>query len=544
MNSPRAAIYTRVSTTGQEESGSSLGTQETACREFAEHAGYVVSGAHVFAETFSGIELWDRPKLTLMRNAIRAREIDRVVCYAIDRLSRDPVHLGVILSEAEHAGVPVEFVSEPMDDSPEGQLIRFVRGYAAKVEHMKIRERSVRGKKARAQSGKIWGSGHELYGYRRDKDRGVREIYDQEAAIVRELFEAASRGDSLRALVKSLNARNVPSPGAGKMTFADGREPRWGWGVVRRILRNPEYKGEAVAWKTQSKTNTNLLRPRPENEWIPLPEGTTPAIVSSDVWDAVQARLSANTGDETRNARSPYLLRGHVYCSVCGSRLYSSPERGKRMYRCSSRDGKAGACGAGRVPAEPLEQRVWEAVSNILTDPSLISQEIDRRRAEGPDQQLTADLEAAEKSLLRISRQQEKLLRKFRESEDDSFPWDLVQREIAAAEGEKRQLQDSIHALQRRIADQEAAVHHLESIANYVGAVKSNLSDLSFDSKRLTLKALDIEVRAAGSDPAKWTLLGSIPIDAGELSRSYLCVSQNTCAVSFSLPMAADRGEF
>ncbi len=73
--------------------------------------------------------------LRALREAIRRREIEVVIAYAIDRLSRDPVHLGVILSEAEHAGVAVEFVTEPLDDSPEGQLIRFVRGYAAKIEH-------------------------------------------------------------------------------------------------------------------------------------------------------------------------------------------------------------------------------------------------------------------------------------------------------------------------------------------------------------------------------------------------------------------------
>src|ERR671917_2565382 len=104
-----------------------------------------------------------------MREAIRAREVDAVVAFAIDRLSRDPVHLGVVLSEAEHAGVPVEFVTEPLDTSPEGQLIRFVRGYAAKVEHMKIRERAMRGKRARVDAGKVPSQGVELYGYRRDK---------------------------------------------------------------------------------------------------------------------------------------------------------------------------------------------------------------------------------------------------------------------------------------------------------------------------------------------------------------------------------------
>src|SRR5690606_14981380 len=110
---------------------------------------------------------------------------------------------------------------------------------------------------ARALSGKIHGSGHELYGYRRDKERGVRTLFEPEARIVREIFEGAARGDSLRALARTLNDRGVPSPAADKVTFADGRTPRWGKGVLVRILRNPEYKGEAIAWKFQHKSATN-----------------------------------------------------------------------------------------------------------------------------------------------------------------------------------------------------------------------------------------------------------------------------------------------
>ena len=104
---PRAAIYVRVSTDKQEEDGTSLDTQEARCRQYAAEHGFAVDEAHVYRETFTGTELWDRPQLTTLRRAIRERAVDAVVCYAIDRLSRDPVHLGVILSEADHAGVPV-----------------------------------------------------------------------------------------------------------------------------------------------------------------------------------------------------------------------------------------------------------------------------------------------------------------------------------------------------------------------------------------------------------------------------------------------------
>jgi site-specific DNA recombinase len=121
----------------------------------------------------------------------------------------------VILSEAEHHGVVVEFVSEPLDHSPEGQLIRFVRGYAARIEVEKIRERALRGKRARMQNGKIHNFGAELYGYRRNKDYGVREVYEPEARIVRALFHWYTEEKlSVRSIVKRLNEQEVPPPSA------------------------------------------------------------------------------------------------------------------------------------------------------------------------------------------------------------------------------------------------------------------------------------------------------------------------------------------
>src|SRR5688572_7295320 len=99
----RAAIYVRVSTSAQEEDGTSLDTQEQRCRAYALAYGYAIDEQHVYRETFSGIELWQRPKLTTLRDVVRRRDVDVVIAYAIDRLSRDPVHMGVIISEAEHA---------------------------------------------------------------------------------------------------------------------------------------------------------------------------------------------------------------------------------------------------------------------------------------------------------------------------------------------------------------------------------------------------------------------------------------------------------
>src|SRR5262245_28114134 len=97
-----AGIYVRVSTPGQEEAGTSLDTQEERCRDFAAGHGYTVDETAIFREVFTGANLWDRPQLSALRAAMRQRRVSHVVCYAIDRLSRDPVHLGVVLSEADH----------------------------------------------------------------------------------------------------------------------------------------------------------------------------------------------------------------------------------------------------------------------------------------------------------------------------------------------------------------------------------------------------------------------------------------------------------
>ena len=102
---PRAALYLRVSSRLQEDEGTSLQSQEERCRAFAAERGFTVAPEHVYTEVHTGVELWERPILTAMRQAARANEFDIVIAYSIDRLSRDPVHLGVILSEADHAGV-------------------------------------------------------------------------------------------------------------------------------------------------------------------------------------------------------------------------------------------------------------------------------------------------------------------------------------------------------------------------------------------------------------------------------------------------------
>ena len=158
-----AAVYCRVSTDSQEREGTSLQTQLEACLKYCANKNYEV--VHRYSETFSGLSL-ERPELDKLRELVRNEAIEVIVCYSLDRLSRDPGHGVIITQELEKYGVKLETVTEDVDNSELGKLISYIRGYASKVEAQKIRERTMRGKLARAKEGRIpSGSGSTIYGY-------------------------------------------------------------------------------------------------------------------------------------------------------------------------------------------------------------------------------------------------------------------------------------------------------------------------------------------------------------------------------------------
>src|SRR5918998_991779 len=94
----RAAIYVRVSSTGQEDNYS-LPTQEAGCRAWCDRHGFEV--AAVYKDVWTGAEVFERPGLGRCRADMRDGAFAVLVVYALDQLSRDQNHLGLVLSEAD-----------------------------------------------------------------------------------------------------------------------------------------------------------------------------------------------------------------------------------------------------------------------------------------------------------------------------------------------------------------------------------------------------------------------------------------------------------
>jgi len=496
----RAAIYCRVST-DEQANNASLPTQETSCRAWcAEHGHTVVA---VYADTASGT-VWERLELQRLLADAQRGVFDLVVCHALDRLSRDPEHVTAVRVLLGIAGVALACVTERVPEDDTGTLVAFVRGWAAKREWTQIRERTMRAKRALLERGVFLAASAPLYGYRHEEGRRV--ICEVEADVVRRIYHWYVLDRlSLREIARRLNGEGVPAPAISRRQYRDGHTPHWGKSTVRRILTDPAYMGEtwALRWEARPGRNPRLRDP---GEWLRLPDGVTPAIVERSLWLAAQERLRQNHGERARNEQRPYLLRGLIRCAVCGRRMYADVDRGRRIYRCSSREFPSGACGAGRVPAERIERWIWDQVSALLSDLRLIEAELERRRHTPRDDKLERQRASIERELARIAAQQERLVRRYARAEDDDDAlWELVRRQVAELEAERERLRHLLTEVEQALAERQRQEIELVSLAEYARRVRINLQQMDESERRQALEVLRVRVTASGSDPRGWS---------------------------------------
>ncbi len=468
----KAAIYCRVSTQDQQDQGTSLDSQLEACLTKAKELGYETSEDYTIREAYSGLTL-DRPKLNDVRQWVRDKEVDAVIAYTLDRLSRDPVHFIILQEELERTGIELILVTEDLDSSDSGKLITHIKGYAAKLEALKIRERTLRGLKERAKSGKlVGGRSVHLYGYSYEKEHGKRIINEQQAQLVRTMFRWLAEGSTINGITYQLIDMGIPTP-TGKS--------RWNRSTVHKILTNPSYIG----------------KPKPYHG-ISIVD-STPPLISEELFNQVLTRLKQNEQGARRNAKVEYLLRGHIFCSRCQRRYYACKMHRKvRYYYCSGRLRilTSNKCDNKSYQADYLENIVWERVRELLTRPETILAELERRKHEGNQADLTKELSDIEKRLTDLDRQQEELLGWALKG----FPEEAIVGENLKINQYRDSLKSRLSELSTRMAEVEQAELDLPGVKHFCELASENLTNFTYADKRLALETLRIEAWINGED--------------------------------------------
>lgn len=160
-----AAIYARVSSDRQKEEHT-IGSQVAALIEYAHAREVTVPEAWVFQdEGYSGASLV-RPGLERLRDLATEGQIEVVLVYAPDRLSRKYAYQVLLIEEFARHGVEVAFIKSPKAEAPEEQLLLQFQGMIAEYERAQIAERTRRGKRHRAKEGLVNVLSSAPYGYR------------------------------------------------------------------------------------------------------------------------------------------------------------------------------------------------------------------------------------------------------------------------------------------------------------------------------------------------------------------------------------------
>ena len=341
-----AVIYARYSSENQREE--SIEGQLRECSEFANRKGYTIVKTYA-DRAISGKKADNRPQFMQMIADSKQKLFEAVIVWKIDRFSRDKYDSVFYKNALKKNGVSVISAKEPIDDTPEGQLMESIfEGFSVYY----IKDLSVkvsRGMTENVLKGKFNG-GTLTFGYMIDENKHFQPNPDT-APVVQDIFVRYASGETVKSILNSLIESGIKNK--------HGKPPTINF--VSAILKNRRYIGEYRFKDT-------------------VVENALPPLVTQDIFDKCQKRLEANkrTPAHFKDTSDKYILTGKIFCGHCGSTMAGVSGTSKtgakhRYYHCN-RAKKKKLCDKKRIRKDLIENFVIDYTVNLLNDKSLINQ--------------------------------------------------------------------------------------------------------------------------------------------------------------------------
>ena len=345
----RCAIYTRKSTEeGLDQEFNSLDAQREAAEAFIQsqrREGWIAVPQLYDDGGFTGANM-DRPALARLLQAVEAGELDCVVVYKVDRLSRSLLDFTRMLSIFETHHVSFVAVTQQFNTSTSlGRLTLNILLSFAQFERELIGERTRDKMSAARRKGK-WVGGCPVLGYDVDPAGGRLIVNEEEAERVRAIFALFEQHRTANPTLAEIEGRGwtLKSWTRKRGQFRSGG--RFAKNSLLRLLRNTLYTG-AIRHKGH------------------LYPGEHEAILDTGTFERVQALLAHRSAFAAPRARNKHnaLLSGLLFCESCGTRMvYSYSGKSDRRYPyyvCLKAQRKGWAtCPTKSLPARQIEDSV------------------------------------------------------------------------------------------------------------------------------------------------------------------------------------------
>ncbi|MBI4234222.1 MAG: recombinase family protein, partial [Chloroflexi bacterium] len=522
--------YARVSTDQQVERDSLLNQREQ-LKRFADLRGRQLK---LYIDPGVSAKDKDRPAFSELVGDIERGLVDIVVVTKLDRITRSLQDLLWLLDFFQKHGVAFISISQQFDTaSPVGRFGLNLLGSVAQLERELTADRVTEDMKARARRGR-WNGGIAPHGFisqtlachlyleakaraslngngndqravraevkRLEADPNVKAeaetharkivpasktlvINEEEAWVIREIFDLYLKHKSFRAVVHALNSQ-------GHRT-RNGET--WAATSIRRILTNPNYYGALTYNKRRATKHTSV--PRPVEEHITV-EGALPEIISKERFEEVQRIIAAHGYTAPASKSSDYLLTGLVICEHCGGKLHGYTgfsKRGNRTYRyyrCSTHTSKGSAvCKGNAIDMATLENIVVTELKKLGLNPELLVEKTGEQSQRFalevvPLRNKAAVLESKTKELERRSLNLIELYEQTLITKEE-----FVSRR-KSLEAEKAAVEQELMNVRTELAANELSRYDIESVAGTLRTLGEVYDHLEFAERKELLRSV------------------------------------------------------
>lgn len=345
----RLAAYCRVSSDSKDQ----LHSFAAQVKYYSEYVrrNPIYSLVDIYAdEGLTGTEVEKRDELNRLLRDCKNGRIDKIIVKSVSRFMRNTEELLVTLRMLKDVGVSVYFEEQGIDTNKlNSEMIVTFPGMLAQQESLNISGNLRWGIKKRMEKGEYICT-QPAYGYSLINCEIV--INEEEAAIVRRIFNLYLSGMSSLAITKLLNREGIRKGRKGK---------KWLCTSIQYILCNEKYIGDALLGKSYTLDGVPFIRKKNKGEHSRYyVEGYCPQIIPKDMFDAVQKLF--NSRKFTQKEKVNHLLTKKLRCSDCNCTFRSLTTNGKKYWSCAQLLSGKTNCKSKRV----RESAVFESFTNMV----------------------------------------------------------------------------------------------------------------------------------------------------------------------------------
>lgn len=411
----------------------------------------------------------NRPALQQMLEDIKKVDVDAVIVYKLDRLSRSQKDT-LMLIEDEFLSNNVDFISinENFDTStPFGRAMIGILSVFAQLEKDQITERFTMGRIGRGKAGYFHGGGNSPHGY--NYVSGELIVNEYEAMQIEEIYDLFITGKSINAITKILNGKY--------------KNRNWTAAAVRNALKNSIYIGKVQFKGTEY-------------------DGKHTPIISLDRFREVQRLLHSQEREngKTTAQKSPfragYLLSSLIYCSRCGARY--SANHG--YYKCYSRSKSSEKfitdpnCKNDNWNIEELDTLVIDTIRELMENKEMIQELTSRPK---PNIEYLIDTKKINARIETINKQLGKLIDLYQVG---TLPIEILTPKVEALAQEKNMLLEKLNMKEDKT----------DSIATFIDTLntfETHFETFDLDAKRMLIATLIERIEIDGNDvQIQWRL--------------------------------------